>query len=235
MHNKTIHIVCTRKLSAELISRAASNGIIIRDIELLDIQPIPVVKFQSALLQSQSPLVFTSAHAVQAVAPLMGKISNQTAFSIEGNTSEMVKANGFKLFGIAANATQLAHVIAAKNVNSVLHCTTTHRRNELENGLANYGIAYSTLHVYEKKLTPQKIDSFDGVMFFSPSQVDAFLIANQLETHTPAFSVGSTTANHLKEQGHQHIVIAEQASAEQLLETVLKFYKKENEQHTFIA
>jgi uroporphyrinogen-III synthase len=235
MHNKTIHIVCTRKLSAELIIRAASNGIIVRDIDLLDIQPIHVVKFESALLQSQLPLVFTSAHAVQAIAPLMEKISNQTAFAIEGNTSEVAKANGFNLLGIAANATQLAHAIAAKNVNSVLHCTTAHRRNELENGLANYGIGYSTLYVYEKNLTPQKIDSFDGIMFFSPSQVDAFLIANELEIRTPAFCVGSTTANHLKEQGHQHIVIAEQASAEQLIETVLKFYKKENEQHAFIT
>lgn len=235
MQEVPIHIVCTRSLKHELIAVAKSAGIFISAIKFLQIKTISTAEFEDIILSSEFPLVFTSTHAVHAVSTLKARLNNRTVFALDGNTSASAKSAGFKILATAPDATSLAIQIAAQRIKAILHCTTVNRRDELKIGLESCNITYQAIEVYEKEFTPKKVDPFDGIMFFSPSQIDAFLTKNKLSPDLPAFCIGATTAQHLANLQHKNILKADQASAVQLVQTVLKYYKKENEPQTFIT
>lgn len=44
---------------------------------------------------------------------------------------------------------------------------------------------------------PKKVGNLDGVLFLSPSQIDAFFAVNTLPENVPAFCIGNTTARYL--------------------------------------
>jgi uroporphyrinogen-III synthase len=233
MQRKPIHIVCARTLSEELISIARSEGVEIKCYNFLQIQPKELSAFEDVLLTNTKPLVFTSKHAVEAVSPLLLKLNQIDCFAIEGNTSEKALSLGFTLLGTASDATQLSEKIIETDTKAVLHCTTHNRRDELKNVLQEAQIQYEAVEVYDKESVSHKVEHLDGLMFFSPSQIDAFLILNKLAPNQPAFCVGKTTAEHLANLNHINIHISKLSSEKELLHTLLNFYKKNNEQYTF--
>jgi uroporphyrinogen-III synthase len=92
--------------------------------------------------------------------------------------------------------------------------------------LAAAGIQTDFCEVYEKALAPRPVAEAEALIFYSPSQVDAFLDMNKLDKKTPAFCIGATTAAHLKALGHEHIYIAPKPATEALLTTVFDYFKQ---------
>ena len=227
MRKNIIEIICTRPLSPEISAKTEESGISIESIDFLNIKPKPSSDFQCTLLSNEYPLVFTSTHAVHAVTHLIQKLKSSLVFAIEGKTSKSAENIGFKIIATAANGEKLAEEIINHRTKAVLHCTTNRRRVELENGLVSSGVAYYALEVYEKELVPHKIDRYDGIMFYSPTQVDAFLMENTIGSNVPVFCIGNTTAEHLVNLKHKNLIVAEGASTEQLVQAVLKFFKRE--------
>ena len=73
-------------------------------------------------------------------------------------------------------------------------------------------------------LKPHQIkESFDGVLFYSPSGVNSFLENNTLGNKT-CFCIGTTTAKAL-ENKTKNIVIASQPTVEHVIDEVIKYYK----------
>ena len=74
-------------------------------------------------------------------------------------------------------------------------------------------------------MKPNQIkESFDGVLFYSPSGVNSFLENNTLENKT-CFCIGTTTAKAL-ENRTKNIVIASQPTVENVITEVIKYYKR---------
>ena len=92
--------------------------------------------------------------------------------------------------------------------------------------LGNAGIQIIACEVYQKKQLKKKVGQFDGVLFFSPSQFDAFIAANELKPDIPAFCIGRTTATHVAKFNHKNIIVSKQASEEAILKSVYNFFKK---------
>ncbi|MDP1725297.1 MAG: uroporphyrinogen-III synthase [Bacteroidota bacterium] len=232
MGNKLIHIACTRFLEKSHKSEAENKGIRIHDDSFVNItfpdQPLLV----QTLRDNTFPLIFTSSYAVAAVARLVKKYAikliNNNAFCISGKTKTAALENGFMIMADAPNALKLANEIILSNVKEVLHCTANIRRDELREQLQHAGITLNELEVYHKQIISKVVEDFNGVMFFSPSQADAFLQLNKLMPEVPAFCVGSTTANHLAELNHSNIIISKTASEQDLLTEVFNYYN----QHT---
>jgi uroporphyrinogen-III synthase len=80
--------------------------------------------------------------------------------------------------------------------------------------------------VYFKKLIPHLFKNIVGAMFFSPSQVEAFLLKNNLQKEIPVFSIGETTAETLMNKGFKNIFVAENKSEESVIEKVIEYFKK---------
>jgi uroporphyrinogen-III synthase len=60
----------------------------------------------------------------------------------------------------------------------------------MKNFLSKKNIELKTINVYEKKISPKKIDfDYDGILFFSPSQIESFFQKNFLKENIIIFCI----------------------------------------------
>lgn len=230
MTRQLYKVVCARKLDDKWKELALQKGIILECYDFLEIKLRASETFRQSIEQNTAPFVFTSAHAVKAVAALMAAhpdaLKTRDCFCIEGTTSASATDKGFLVLATAKDASSLAQCIIEAGCQRVLHCSSLNRRQELSERLAAAGIETEFCAVYEKALSPVKVGALNGVVFYSPSQVDAFLSANALDPITPAFCIGATTAAHLKALGHEQTYIAPKSDTQSILQTVFEHFKQ---------
>lgn len=228
MGNQLIHIACTRFLEKSNKNEAERKGICIHDYSFVNVSFPDNPMLVQTLRDNNFPLVFTSSYAVEAVATLIKKYAinliNKQVFCVNGRTKTKALENGFLILAEAPNASKLADEIIANHVKGVLHCTANIRRYELAESLEKAGIVINILEVYQKQIISKVVKEFNAVMFFSPSQADAFLLLNKLMPELPAFCIGSTTAHHLAKRNHKNIIISKTASEQDLLSEVFNYY-----------
>ncbi|MFM2047851.1 MAG: hypothetical protein RI955_397 [Bacteroidota bacterium] len=231
MKNTTIEIISTKKIDAELKQFALDNGINIVDYNFLEYYYLDTKKIVLAFAENKNPLVFTSQHAVNAATILINKYNisllNKTCFAINGTTAQLASANGFEVIDTATNSITLAEKIIHKKSQQVLFCCGNIRLQHLSEILTKNGILITEIEVYRKMLMPIKIDKkADGILFFSPSQIDAFLLQNELNNTTTAFCIGDTTAKHLQVKNHSNFIVAENQSIKSVIETAITYFLK---------
>jgi uroporphyrinogen-III synthase len=229
MINLPKHIICTRKITLENKLLVLKNNIFIEDYEILTIQHLCPDELLKALKNSSVKTIFTSMHAVEAVYSCLQKnnISASTiyCYAVEGRTSNLAIEYNFQIIETAKNGQSLAESIIKNNETSLVHFTTVDARKEMEDALSKHSIEYQKILVYEKTINPISISKpFDGIMFFSPSQVDGFLMANKLGADVPAFCIGETTKNHLANYHHLNIQVAKSADELVLVNTVIDYF-----------
>lgn len=223
-----IHIACLKKIDPKHQSKGLSN-----DLKIVE---HPLIKYTYLCndlilktLNKNIPFVFTSANAIQAVVDCAKKndvnIQEKIVYSIKGKTSKLVCKSGFLIKTTAKNGTELANGIVENKESEVIHFTANMRRHELQQILLENKVKYEVCEVYHKEKNAVAVPYFEGVMFFSPSQVDIFKEMNSLKPEIPAFCIGKTTANHLKQVGHENILIAEKSSVDSVLDLVYKYFK----------
>lgn len=223
------HIASTRKLNAALVSEAKSKGIFIDDKDLLQIDLLDTPTLAQQIANNTLPLVFTSQYAVQAVVQIIKNhdltLPSKQAYCIEGKTETLTREAGFDVIDTATDANNLAHKLASTQVaKHLLHLSANIRLDGWKTFLQTHQIEVDTLEVYHKNVHPRQLQADDGVLFFSPSQVDAFWSFNSLEPTTPAFCIGQTTATHVAGLYHKNIQIAPQANEQALLNTVYNYF-----------
>jgi uroporphyrinogen-III synthase len=229
MINLPKHIICTRKINLENKSLAIENGFFIDDYDFLSIQHLCTNELLKTLRNSTVKAVFTSMHAVESVYACLqqNKLSPSIihCYVVQGRTSNLAQQYNFHIIATAKNGQSLAESIIQNNETSLVHFTTVDARKEMEDALTKHSIDYQKIMVYEKTINSISISKpFDGIMFFSPSQVDGFLKSNKLDAIIPAFCIGETTKAHLKNYHHQNIHIAESADELVLVKTVIDYF-----------
>jgi len=223
------HIGSTRKLDALLIHEAKVKGITIDDKDLIQIEFPDSPDIAKQLSENKDPIVFTSRHAVTALEKLVNqyriRLQSNQAFAIEGKTSQAASKAGFDLLATAPDSGVLAQkIISLQKVKRLLHLSANIRLDGWKKLLTENGIEINTLEVYHKEINTGLFRTDNGVLFFSPSQVDAFWKENNLTKDAPAFCVGETTANRVAELQHSNIQVAEQSSEKEILNTVYRYY-----------
>ena len=165
--------------------------------------------------------IFTSQNAVLS---FLKKVEVLNAvFCVGLKTKALLETNGFKVLEIANNAMALAKIIVEKYKNeSFIHLTGNLRRPELPTHLKKNNVRYNEVEVYHTIMQEKQFNqSFDGVLFFSPSGVQSYSIKNKLNNAT-AFCIGETTANEAKKLT-QNIIVANTPSIENVLVQAIKY------------
>lgn len=218
-----VSLVCPRKIDPFLKNSALERGIVIQEYQFIHISYLDNQPLRKKLQASTFPFVFTSIHAVKATEAIaQGNAKN--CFCIKGNTARYARQMGFAIAAEAENAGRLAGFIIANAEKQVIHLTANIRRRELYEQLASAGIVVDVCEVYHKTMVPQKVGRFDAVLFFSPSQIDAFLAANELKPDTPSFCIGSTTSAYLSGTGHLNIIQSAEADQTVLMQRVFEYF-----------
>ncbi len=230
MTGKYYKVLCTRKLDDHWKDQALQQQIILESCDFLEMHLKDPKTFKRSVERNKDPFVFTSVQALKALAAFNTKYPDtlkvKDCFCIVGNTKAEAERQGFNVLDSARDARSLAVCIIESGNKRVLHCSSENRRKELQETLEAGGVKADFCAVYEKGLAPQKAGRLDGIVFYSPSQIDSFLKENKLDETTPAFCIGDTTAGHLKALGHQHIHTSNQSNTESILQTLFEHFKQ---------
>lgn len=216
-----------RILSTKKLSKALKKKFSDAKIELVEKNFIQTKSISFETPQLNDYLIFTSKQAVKSV--LKSDLKNVHTISclcVGSKTKNFLEKKGFTVLESADYAEDLIQIIDSKyKDNSFTFFCGNIRKNTIPDFFQQNKIAYNEIVVYETKLKPHQIkETFDGILFFSPSGVNSFLEKNSLENKM-CFCIGTTTAKAL-EKRTENIVIASQPTVENVITEVIKHYKR---------
>ncbi|MFT5753305.1 MAG: uroporphyrinogen-III synthase [Flavobacterium sp.] len=172
-------------------------------------------------------VIFTSKNAVKSVLknPISNQVKDRKIFCVGQKTKHFLEKQNFIIQENADYASDLGLLIKEKYKNhSFTFFSGNRRRNTLPDLLNENSIKWNEAVVYETTLNPKKTtENINGILFFSPSAIESYLIENKIENQT-CFCIGTTTAIAL-ENKTKNIQIASQPLVENVLDEVIKYYK----------
>ena len=215
------NILSTKLLTPDQKTILNEAGILVQEYQAIKVQ---AKEFQ--LPAGFDNYIFTSQNAVEIFnRHLSGFQKNSTSgkacFCVGEKTKLLLERNGLKVVKMAQNAADLARFIAKyhKNESFLFFCGNI-RNDDLPDLLTKNKLHFKEITVYDTELSPQHFSqSFDGVLFFSPSGVKSFALSNEIGKSV-AFCIGNTTA---KEAAlfTDSIIVADTPTIESLLEKVI--------------
>lgn len=241
MQDNKVSILSTRPLNELLIQKAAANNIVIDSLSFISTEPILGQHLKDTILnlsQQSATVIFTSMNAVEAVAGYLGGYQPVwTIFCIGSATKKNINRYFYnsQITATANNASSLADKIIENNVQDAVFFCGDQRREELPNKLVQHNIYLNEIAVYTTTYSPQKITkNYNGILFFSPSAVKGFFLANTIYKDTLIFSIGTTTANSVRQFCTNTIVISDVADKETLVEKTIIYFAKSNNDNEHI-
>lgn len=185
------------------------------------------------LKNTNGSLIFSSQNAVESILqhPDLEKLKSKKVYCVGIKTKNLLAENGFEVVAYTGYASDLAEIITLiYKSESFTFFSGNKRRDTLPNALKEAGVIFNEIEVYETALTPHKISSpnpskgggqqFDGILFFSPSGVESYLVDNKLKNEI-CFCIGETTASAL-ENKTKNVIIADQPTIEDVIEAVIE-------------
>lgn len=213
MEKEYKYLLSTRPLPKAVVEEAAEQGVVIETLSFISTQAIQnedLFQKIKKLAAEQHTVIFTSMNAVEAVAAQAPQAPLWKIYSI-GNTTRKLIVNTWgedKLAATAEDAGRLAERLVDDEVREAVFFCGNRRRDELPNKLRSDGGSVEEIVVYETEETPVALQrAYYGILFFSPSAVQAFYQTNKPEKNTMLFAIGKTTAEALREQKAKNIVV----------------------------
>lgn len=171
--------------------------------------------------------IFTSQNAVNSVLKNnnIQSIKSKHCLCVGQKTKDLLLSNDFEVLATTAYAEDLTDIIEENYLSKSFNffCGNLSLPT-LPTFFKKKDIIFAKVLVYETIKTPKKINqSFEAIMFFSPSAVESFLDQNQI-TNEICFCIGQTTAKALQHINDKQIIVSKNQTIEGVLETLNKFY-----------
>jgi uroporphyrinogen-III synthase len=198
-------------------------------IHLQEYQAINITPKEFQLPAGFDNYIFTSQNAVEAFIRHLSDFqknreSGKPCFCVGEKTRLLLENNGQQVVKMSQNAADLAFFISKYHKNESFLFFCGNRRNEdLPGILTKNKLHFKEITVYDTELNPQHFsESFDGVLFFSPSGVKSFAMSNKIGKSV-AFCIGNTTA---KEAAlyTESIIVTGTPTIENLLKKVISHH-----------
>lgn len=218
-------------LSTRELSIPQKNRIINANMGLVSYDAIKTVPLQFQL-PSDPPtqLVFTSKNGVLHflkginITAIAG-LKSIPCYCVGNKTKQLLQKNGFSVLLTANNAHELSLLIPRQNHENLWLIVGKIARPELATQLAKLGIPFQHLVVYDTVHNFKKFSqSFDAILFYSPSGVTSFSKHNNLKNQL-SFCIGTTTAQAAKDLGAS-TVISSKTTVESVLVAAISYFKK---------
>lgn len=181
------------------------------------------------LAEQKILVLFTSAQAVFAVQScLANKSPDWEVCCISGATRKAVISflGEDKILASGNDAVDLLKAMQQIKPQQIVFFCGNKRLDTLPDNLSGRGFQLKEIEVYQTRLNPQKLnEDYDGILFFSPSGVESYLMENTIPPKAVLGAIGKTTAKFLQEKAGNEIVIADQPDKNILVKTLIEFYK----------
>ncbi|MDB5253812.1 MAG: hypothetical protein JWP27_2981 [Flaviaesturariibacter sp.] len=226
--NRTI--LSTRPLPKSLLDEAAAAGIAIEELSFIQTQPVAdegVTKRIAELASKPITAVFTSMNAVEAVATIAAPGASWSVYALGHTTEKLVseKLPASTIVATAENAARLGERLIDDGVSGIVFFCGNIRRDELPNKMRSEKIAIEEIVVYETHETPSVLTrDYDGILFFSPSAVEAFFRVNKPAKGTVLFAIGKTTSEAIRAHWNGKVVVAHATGKVDLAREAIAFF-----------
>ncbi len=229
------YVLSTADLDKKLIAKALENGIELDAISFVQVEHIREDTLNEELLdlcKMSITAVFTSANAIGAMAGIFKTAKPNWNIYCIGNATKKAVTEYFDpsaIKGIAFDGEELAKIIHADKVSSVVFFCGDKRLDALPQYLYQHDIMVREIVVYRTKETPEQlVKHYQAIMFYSPNGVNSFFRVNKIWPHTVLFAIGNTTATALRTKTKNDIIVADTPSKENIVEKVIEHFHKHN-------
>lgn len=215
----------SRILSSRKLSKPEANLLLNAGISYVDYNAIHISFLD---FKVQSPIknaIITSQNTVRAL--VTKNISIDHCFCVGDKTKALLEKHHYGVVEKTDYGQDLAHLIVKKHSDKTFtfFCGNK-RRKELPHILKENKVDFEEIIVYKNRPNPKRFSQeFDGIMFFSPSQIKSYLIKNQLGNQR-VFCIGSTTAAEA-EKYTDHISVANKPTVKNVIVQIIKTYKSD--------
>ena len=213
-------ILSTKKLTPSQRESLLNARFALVELPFIDISPVAFevpARIERVIITSQN-----------AVASLKGKnIQIGQCFCVGEKTAAALTEAGYPPVLCADSGEELARLLVERyNGEAFCYLGTRSRREELPSILKAGHTPLTEIEVYKTVKKPLKVPgTFDGILFFSPSAVEAFHEQNTTEGAV-CFCIGPTTAGALEGRSPKAI-IPSRPTAEHLILEVKKYFSKQ--------
>ena len=221
---KDIHIYSTKYLSKDQ-TLSLSSGI---GASMSDFISIKYNRVKPNVVKTPiKNVIFTSQNAVDSL--LLSFATSELDFTniycVGRKTKRLIEKKIGKVTHFERSAEKLANYLVenSKGDSFTFFCGNK-RREELPEILTKNNIEVKEVECYHTQLSSKKIeDKFKGILFYSPSGIESFLIENKTNDRI-AFCIGETTASKARKH-FKKVIVSKIATVNSVLEEVNKYYK----------
>jgi uroporphyrinogen-III synthase len=230
-------ILFTRLIDTPYQKALRDIGLELIEYDFLKINPLPSAQKDIEIeLPFIKNLVFTSQHAIRIFFDSINASSGNfksfpnfntahwAIFSTSEATKNLIESHNLTPTLSAPTAKQLAQLMLDKaDLSPGVHFVCGNLSlNHLPDILEKKGISVKKMMVYETVKHPLPIlEPFDAVVFLSLSAADAFLEKNTIPSNTQIFTLGETTADHVRKMTDTpSIFVAEKPTISALIDLI---------------
>jgi len=214
-------ILSTKKLNASQRELLLNSGMSFVEYDAIDIE---FIDFQAPSKIENA--IFTSRNSVNSFFKNEDRSNSiLNSFCVGEKTETILLKNDQNVVKTSQNASELAHFIIKNHKNDAfLYFSGTRRRDELPKTLKKANMDVFETKTYKTELKSMKFDQkWDGILFFSPSGVESFVLENKLANST-VFCIGETTAAAAKKYTSS-VIVANSTTVESVIAKAVKVLK----------
>ena len=174
--------------------------------------------------------VFTSKRAANAVLKSYNELAQPEAvYCVGPTTASYFDGFPFPVFiPMEFNSEALIKLVAQDNVRNAVHFKGNLSGDDLVESLMSNGVIAKGIEVYQTLKNPKSVDCSKaaGMVFMSPSAIEAFVEMNHVESNKPVFCIGETTGAAARESGFEEVIIPENYAFESLVQTIKTYFNE---------
>lgn len=218
-----IQIVSTKRLS-ELQRCMFKHPIKVTENDFINIEYIPIET--ENIFRLPSTVIFTSQNAVKSLLSNCSRsqLNFKTVYCVGQKTKQLLEEHNFSVTHFEKYGTKLADfIINQKDISEVTFFCGEIRMDEIPNKLTANNINVNEITVYKTVFNKITItEPMDGVLFYSPSGVQSYVLANN-SVKLIAFCIGTTTAKTASTYFND-VVVSENPTVEDVIHKVNQYY-----------
>ncbi len=221
---KKINILSTKELATpqtDLFSKDIG-------IQMSDFVTIRYNRLKPNLIKNTiENVVITSQNGVEALLQNFSKaeLSFKNIYCVGRRTKRKIERHISKVNHVENSAMELAkYLVEQKDIQEITFFCGNKKRGELTTVLSQNGVTVNEIEVYRTLLNTRKFDdNFDGILFFSPSGIESYLIDNK-NIDIVAFCIGFTTGSEA-EKHFKKVEVAKMPTIESVIKLVNQYYE----------
>ncbi|AYN66190.1 hydroxymethylbilane synthase [Euzebyella marina] len=210
-------VFSTKNLSQDQ-QQLFKEGLTVKSEDFIKISPNRLPK--TLLNQPHENVIITSKNAVETLfTQSSGELKFKNIYCVGRKTKRLIENRIGPVKHQAKNAQQLAeYLVEYMEGLEVTYFCSNIRMDELPKILGKNNITVNEVETYATKLSPSEIgEEVEGVMFFSPSTVESYILKNSSDKI--AYCIGESTAQEARKH-FKEVKVAKIPTAESVIELV---------------